>query len=180
MADKGHKTAYLGLFCGAAILLGYVEALVPVFTTVPGMKLGLSNLAIVTVLYLYSWREAALVSVVRIAINGLLFGNLFSFWFSLAGGALSLLAMVIVKSLGFLDCTGVSLVGGIAHNAGQIAVAAFLVENVRVAYYFIPLVITGLVAGVLIGLLSGILVRRLAPAAPKLREHTKTAGRSDT
>ena len=180
MGGKGSKTAYLGLFCAAAILLGYVESLVPVFTAVPGMKVGLPNLAIVTVLYLYSWREAALVSVVRIAVNGLLFGNLFSFWFSLAGGLLSLLVMTLVKALGLFDCTGVSLVGGIAHNAGQIAVAAFLVDNIRVAYYFIPLVITGLVAGVLIGLLSGILVRRLARVAPKLEENIKTQGRSNS
>ena len=173
MLGKGSKTAYLGLFCAAAILLGSVEAMVPVFTTVPGMTLGLPNQAVVTVLYLYSWREAALVSLVRITVNGLLFGNLFSFWFSLAGGLLSLAAMAAVKVLGLFDCTGVSLVGGIAHNAGQIAVAALLVDNVRVAYYFIPLVVTGLVAGVLIGLLSGILVRRLAPAAPKLREDAK-------
>lgn len=180
MGGKGSKTAYLGLFCAAAILLGYVESLVPVFTTVPGMKVGLPNLAIVTVLYLYSWREAALVSVVRIAVNGLLFGNLFSFWFSLAGGLLSLLVMTLVKALGLFDCTGVSLVGGIAHNAGQIAVAAFLVDNIRVAYYFIPLVITGLVAGVLIGLLSGILIHRLARVAPKLEENIKTQGRSNS
>lgn len=171
MGENGHKTAYLGLFCAAAILLGYVEAMIPVFTTVPGMKVGLPNLAIVSVLYLYSWREAALVSLVRIAVNGLLFGNLFSFAFSLAGGTLSLLVMAVVKALGVFDCTGVSLIGGIAHNAGQIAVAAFLVDNIRVAYYFIPLVLTGLVAGVLIGLLSGILVRRLAQVAPKI--HTK-------
>lgn len=168
MAGKGHKTAYLGLFCAAAILLGYVEALIPVFTTVPGMKVGLPNLAIVTVLYLYSWREAALVSLVRIAVNGLLFGNLFSFAFSLAGGTLSLLVMAVVKALGVFDCTGVSLLGGIAHNAGQIIVAAFLVDNIRVAYYFIPLVVTGLAAGVLIGLVSGILVRRLARVAPEI------------
>lgn len=171
MAGKGHKAAYLGLFCAVAILLGYVEALIPVFTAVPGMKVGLPNLAIVTVLYLYSWREAALVSLVRIAVNGLLFGNLFSFAFSLAGGTLSLLVMAVVKALGLFDCTGVSLLGGIAHNAGQIAVAAFLVDSIRVAYYFIPLVVTGLVAGVLIGLLSGILIRRLARVAPKI--HTE-------
>lgn len=179
MSGKAGKTAYLGLFCAVAILLGYVEALIPVFTTVPGMKVGLPNLAIVTALYLYSWREAALVSAVRIAVNGLLFGNLFSFFFSLAGGALSLLAMALVKAVGPFDCTGVSLIGGIAHNAGQIAVAIFLVDSVWVAYYFVPLAVTGLVAGVLIGLLSGILVRRLAKVAPKLREEIKKGGGPD-
>lgn len=138
------KTAYLGLYCGAAILLSYVEGLIPVFTAIPGMKLGLPNLAVVTALYFYSWREAALVSVVRIAVVGLLFGNLFSVCFSLAGGLLSLLLMALVKWTGLLDCTGVSMVGALGHNVGQIAAAVLLVENVRVAYYFLPLAITGL------------------------------------
>ncbi len=164
--NRARKTAYLAVGCAAAILLGYVEALIPVFTAVPGMKLGLPNLAVVAALYLYSWREAALVSIVRIAVIGLLFGNLFSVAFSLAGGVLSLLAMALVKRAGLFDCTGVSLIGGIVHNAGQIAVAALVVENVRVAYYFIPLALSGLAAGVLIGLLAGIIVKRLEKLAP--------------
>ena len=160
------KTAYLGLYCGAAILLSYVEGLIPVFTAIPGMKLGLPNLAVVTALYFYSWREAALVSVVRIAVVGLLFGNLFSVCFSLAGGFLSLLLMALVKWTGLLDCTGVSMVGALGHNVGQIAAAVLLVENVRVAYYFLPLAITGLAAGVAIGLLSGMMLRRLERLVP--------------
>ena len=175
---RTHKTAYLGLFCAAAILLGYVESLLPVFA-VPGMKVGLPNLAIVTVLYLYSWREAALVSAVRIAVNGLLFGNLFSFSFSLAGGALSLLVMAVVKSLGLFSATGVSLLGGIAHNAGQIAAAIFLVDSLWVAYYFVPLILTGLVAGALIGLLAAILVRRLSRVAPNLQTEKQKKSRTN-
>ncbi len=162
-----HKAAYLGLLCTAAVLLGYVESMIPVFT-VPGMKLGLPNLAIVTVLYLYSWREALLVSLVRIAVNGLLFANLFGVFFSLAGGLFSLVCMAAVKRVGIFDCVGGSLAGGGAHNLGQIVVAVILVENVRIAYYFILLAMSGLTAGVLIGLLSGILVRRLAKVAPKI------------
>lgn len=169
MNPKGRKAAYLGLLCTVAILLGYVESLVPVFP-VPGMKLGLPNLAVVTVLYLYSWREALLISVVRIAVNGLLFANLFGAFFSLAGGLFSLLCMAAVKRTGFFDCVGVSLIGGITHNLGQIVVAVILVENVRIAYYFILLAISGLAAGVVIGLLSGILVRRLAKIAPSIGE----------
>lgn len=172
MNPRGQKAAYLGLLCTVAILLGYVESLLPVFA-VPGMKLGLPNLAVVTVLYLYSWREALLVSVVRIAVNWLLFANSFGTFFSLAGGLFSLLCMASVKRLGLFDCVGVSLVGGIAHNLGQIAVAVILVENVRIAYYFILLAMSGLAAGVVIGLLSGILVRRLAKAAPNINKRER-------
>ncbi len=161
------RTAYLGFYCAEAILLGYVEALIPVFATVPGMKLGLPNLAVISALYLYSWREAALVSAVRIVVVGLLFGNLFSICFSLAGGLLSLLVMALVERTGLLDCVGVSLTGSLAHNAGQIAAAAVLVENVRVVYYFIPLALTGVVAGVAVGLVSGSMIHRLEKLAPR-------------
>lgn len=167
MNPKRHKAAYLGLLCTVAVMLGYVESMIQIFT-VPGMKLGLPNLAIVTLLYLYSWREALMVSVVRIAINGVLFGNLFGAFFSLSGGLLSLICMAVVKRLGVFDCVGVSLVGGITHNLGQIVVAVILVENVRIAYYFILLALSGLAAGAVIGLLSGIMVKRLSRVAPQI------------
>ena len=89
---------------------------------------------------------------------------------------MSLLVMAAVKKLGVFDCTGVSLAGGIAHNAGQIAVAAVLVDSIQVAYYFVPLVFTGLAAGVVIGLLSGVLVCRLSKAAPDLRGEVREKG----
>ena len=158
----------MGLYSAAAVLLGYVEMMIPMSFAVPGMKLGLPNLAVVAVLYLYSWREALAVSFIRILIIGLLFGNFFSICFSLAGGLFSLLCMALVKHWDVFGCTGVSLVGGLAHNAGQIAAAAILVENVRIAYYFIPLAATGVMTGIAIGIVSGILIRRLAKVAPIL------------
>ncbi len=158
----------MGLYCAAAVILGYVELLLPVFAAVPGMKLGLPNLAVVAALYMYSWKEALFISVIRICIIGLLFGNLFSVCFSLSGGLLSIFFMVLIKKTKLLDITGVSMVGGIAHNLGQIIAAVVLVENVRVAYYFIPLAITGLVTGVIIGILSGIMVKRLKDIGGKV------------
>lgn len=155
------KTAYLGLLCAAAIILGYIESLFPVFVGVPGMKIGLPNLAVVMVLYLFSWKEALAVSVVRVLIIGFLFGNGFSIAFSMAGGVLSLFAMELARRVLKLSCAGVSMVGGVTHNAGQILVAIAVVENVRVGYYFCVLAVTGLVTGILIGLLSSDLVRRM-------------------
>ncbi len=166
MSGSSVKVAYLSVLCAAAIILSYIESMLPIFT-VPGMKLGLANLAVVTALYLYSWREALTLSAVRVVCVGLLFGNLFSLWFSMAGGMFSLLCMVLVKKTGYLDLTGVSMVGGIAHNIGQIIVAMIVVENARVAYYFIPLAITGIVTGILIGLLSRLLINRLRKAMDK-------------
>lgn len=165
------KTAYLGLLCAAAIILGYVESLFPVFLGVPGMKIGLPNLAVVLVLYLYSWKEAMAVSVVRILVIGFLFGNGFSIAFSLAGGIISLLCMETARRFLKLSCAGVSMVGGVTHNAGQILVAIAVVENIRVGYYFSILAVTGLVTGILIGILSSELIRRMKKAL-NFSEHT--------
>ena len=83
----GKKVALLGMCSAGAILLGYVESLIPVFFFVPGMKLGLANLAVVLTLYFFSPRDALIVQLVRIVVVGFLFGNLFSIAFSLAGAS---------------------------------------------------------------------------------------------
>lgn len=165
------KTAYLGLLCAAAMILGYIESLFPVFAGVPGMKIGLPNLAIVMVMYLYSWKEAAMVSIVRILVIGFLFGNAFSIAFSLAGGMLSLLCMELARRFGKFGCAGVSMVGGVMHNAGQIVIAILIVENVKIGYYFPVLMITGLITGILIGIVSNILIRRMRKILPELERN---------
>ena len=106
------KTAYMGLFAAAAIIFGYVETLLPVFAGIPGIKLGLANLVTVILLYLFGWREAAVVSFIRILVIGFMFGNLFSILFSLAGAGLSLLVMVLLKKNGGFSVAGVSIAGG--------------------------------------------------------------------
>ena len=158
------KAAYLGLLCAAAMILGYVESLIPMFAGIPGMKLGLPNAAIVMVLYLYSWKEAYLVSAVRILGIGFLFGNVFSIAFSSAGAALSLLCMQLAKRSGKVDTVGVSIIGGVTHNAGQILVAMCIVENARIGYYFFILAISGVVTGMVIGIISGDLTKRMRRA----------------
>lgn len=162
------KTACMGLLCAAALILGYVESLIPSFPGIPGMKLGLPNVVIVTVLYLYSWKEAGLVNFVRILAVGFLFGNLFSIAFSAAGAALSLVCMQLMKRTGRFSPSGVSVAGGVAHNAGQVAVAAAVVENARVGYYFLPLAIAGIVTGAVIGIVAGVLIPRLRPVAEQM------------
>ena len=162
------KTAFLGVFCAAALILSYIESLIPFFAGIPGMKLGLANAAIVTVLYLYSWKEAALVNLVRILAAGFLFGNMFSIVFSASGAALSLFCMQMVKRTDRFSPAGVSITGGVAHNAGQVVAAAVVVENVQIGYYFLPLAIAGIITGAVIGVISGILIPRLLPLRQNL------------
>jgi heptaprenyl diphosphate synthase len=163
MQSLNKKIAFLSLSVTLGLILSYVEAVLPVFFGVPGMKLGLTNLIIVILLYCMGAKEAYLISIVRVFLAGFLFGNLFSIAFSAAGALFSLVCMALVKRTGAFSLTGVSLIGGVAHNAAQVAVAALLVENVRIGYYFLPLAVAGLVTGTAIGVISTLLVPRLKP-----------------
>lgn len=144
-----------------ALILSYVEALIPFPFMVPGMKLGLANMATLLVLYLIGEKEAAIVSVSRIILVGFLFGNLYSIMYSLAGGILALLVMVLSKRTGFLSCVGVSILGGVFHNIGQLAVAALIVDTKGVFYYLPVLLIGGMVCGALLGIVTVQIINRV-------------------
>lgn len=155
------KTAYLGLFSAVAIIFGYVESLIPFFAGIPGIKLGLANLAVLFILERYTWKEAALVSVVRILVIGFLFGNLFSIFYSLAGAALSLLVMVLLNKQKGFSLIGVSIAGGVSHNIGQLLVAILIVETTSLLYYAPALLVSGVITGFLIGLVTNEINRRI-------------------
>ncbi len=155
------KIAYLGLFTAVAMILGYVETLLPVFAGVPGIKLGLANLAVVFVLYQSGWKEAALVSIARILAVGFLFGNMMSIIYSIAGAALSLFVMALLKDRAGLSMVGVSMAGGVSHNVGQLLVAAAAVESFSLAYYLPVLLISGVLTGFLIGTGSAEILKRI-------------------
>lgn len=155
------KTAYLGLFSAVAIILGYVESLIPVFAGIPGIKLGLANLAVLFILDRYSAKEAALVSVVRILVIGFMFGNLFSILYSMAGAALSLTVMNLLKKHSGFSLIGISVAGGGTHNIGQLIVAMIVVSNTSLMVYAPALLVAGVLAGILIGVLTKEVVGRL-------------------
>lgn len=154
------KAAYFGVFTALALIFSYVELLIPIQFGVPGMKLGLANLVIVIFLYKRNAKEAMLLSVVRILLAGLMFSNLFSILYSLAGGILSLIVMAVLKKLESFSVIGVSIAGGIAHNMGQLVIAMVVVETYRIGYYFPILLITGMVTGMLIGVISNEVLKR--------------------
>lgn len=144
------------------MLLSYVEFLLPpIFVAVPGIKMGLPNVVILYVLYALDFRYALLVSLVRICLSSLLFGNTMTFAYSIAGAMLSLLIMLILKKTDKLSVIGVSVAGGVSHNIGQILVAMLLLDTPQIAFYLIILAITGTVSGIFIGLCGAILTKRL-------------------
>lgn len=155
------KTAALGLFSAVAIIFGYVETLVPVFAGIPGIKLGLANLAVLFILMRYNIWDAALVSVVRILVIGFLFGNMFSILYSLAGAALSLFVMNLMKKHTQFSLIGLSVAGGVTHNIGQLIVAMLVVESTSLLYYGPVLLVSGVVTGCIIGWLTQETVKRI-------------------
>lgn len=155
------KMALCALFTAFAMILSYVEALIPIPFPVPGMKLGLANLAIIMVMYLYSWKEAFLVSVMRIILTSLLFGTGMSFAFSIAGGVLSLIIMALIKKSKLLPMFGVSMVGGVMHNLGQLIIAMIIIKTTKLGYYFAILMVTGAVTGILNGYLGSLGLKSL-------------------
>jgi heptaprenyl diphosphate synthase len=158
---KSKKIATYGLLVALAFILSYVETLVPIPVPVPGIKLGLANLVVITGLYSLGIKEAFVLSIIRILLVGLTFGSPSMMLFSLAGGFLSWLLMSIFKKSKLFSIVGVSIIGGISHNIGQIAVSIVIVENVNIIYYLPFLLIAGVVTGTVIGILGSIIVKRL-------------------
>lgn len=161
MDEQTKRTARLGLFLAFALILGYVEALLPLSVGIPGIKLGLANLAVLLALYRMGAKAAFLTDVLRIILNGFLFGSLYGILYSMAGGILSFFVMAGLKKTGYFGILGVSMAGGVSHNIGQLLVAAFVVETVGIFYYIAPLLIAGVVTGCLIGILTEQLMRRV-------------------
>lgn len=155
MTDNRIKQiAYIGLLSAFAIIIGYVEMLLPIDIAIPGVKPGLANFIIVIALYEFSTREAFIINFIRILINGILFANMFSVLFSLAGAVISLLTMFIVKKIKGISIIGVSIGGGVSHNLGQLIIASIVAETYSVIYYVPVLIIAGIITGMLVGILA--------------------------
>lgn len=159
------RITLLALFTSVALLLSYVEILIgPLFTGVPGIKMGLPNIAIMLVLYRIGTKEAIGVSFIRIIVSTMLlgYGGITALWYSLAGAALSLATMILLKKLDILSTVGVSVAGALAHNIGQIIVAMLLMQTTQIGYYMIVLSITGAVSGIFVGFAGGYVIQKLA------------------
>lgn len=155
------KTAYLGLLTALAIVLGYVESLIPLDFAVPGIKLGLCNIVVLIVLQMYDWKAAVAVSAVRVTVIGFLFGNLFSIAYGMAGTLLSILVMTLLLKSGRFSLIGVSAAGGTAHNIGQILVALVVVPSFPVFWYLPVLMLAGDVTGIVIGIIVSAVLPRI-------------------
>ncbi len=158
---KTKKIAVLALAIALAMILSFVESQIPAFVAIPGVKIGLANIAVVFVLYKLGWKEAVLISLVRVFMVSVLFGTAVSLFYSVAGAVLSLTGMVLLKKTGLFSTVAVSVTGGVLHNVGQILMACLLLETNVIVYYLPFLILSGVIAGVVIGVVSAIMVNRV-------------------
>lgn len=160
------KTAYRGVLIGLAFVFSYLEFLIPVNIGIPGAKLGLANLVVLTALYTLGAGQAIFLSVIRILLAGFTFGTPAAMLYSLGGGILSLAVMIPGKRTGWFSMTGVSVLGGISHNIGQILVAIWMLGTKSLFYYLPILVIAGVVSGGFIGITGAMITKRIKKAVP--------------
>ena len=158
---KTKKIAVLALAIALAMILSFVESQIPAFVAIPGVKIGLANIAVVFVLYKLGWKEAVLISLVRVFMVSVLFGTAVSLFYSVAGAVLSLTGMVLLKRTGLFSTVAVSVTGGVLHNVGQIVMACLLLETNVIVYYLPFLILSGVIAGVVIGVVAAIMVKRV-------------------
>lgn len=157
------KMAILALFIALAILMGYVESLLPLNFGIPGIKIGLCNIVILSVLLQFSWKEALMVSIARILVIGFLFGNLFSILYSLSGAVLSIAVMSLLLRSRRFGLLGISAAGGCMHNIGQLLTAKAVLPGLPLLWYTPVLILAGLATGALVAIVVYEVSRRIFP-----------------
>lgn len=158
---KTVKITFLGLFTAVALVISFLETLIPNMVPIPGFKLGLANFAVLLALYLFGLKEAVIVDLCRIVLAALLFGSFFSFWYALTGAAFAVLAEFIIKKTDKFSAIGVSVFGAIFHNLGQFLLAVIILKSFGILYYLPFTLLFCVLSGVLNGYLVLILKDRL-------------------
>lgn len=153
------KVPYLGLLLAIALILGYVESLIPNILPIPGFKLGLSNLAVVLCLFLFGWQDALILTIIKAVLSSLLFGNLSMMIYSLSGAIFSCLIMILFRKMKKIHAPGISALGGMSHNMAQVYVAYTIVHTAGVLYYLPVLMLVGVLTGTILGIICSLVIK---------------------
>ncbi len=167
--SSAHMAAIYGMLIALAFILSFIETLIPVSLGIPGVKLGLANLVTVVGLYTVGIYGTVMVSLLRIVLVGFTFGNLFSMLYSLGGWGISILLMILCRKKGWFSTSGISIIGGIGHNIGQICIAAFVVKQAGVFFYLPMLLLAGTAAGLVIGMTGSMIISRISRFIKKMQ-----------
>ena len=151
--------ARAAIFASVAVVLGFIESLIPAPTGIYGIKLGLSNIVVLAALYLLNERNALWAAIIKTVISALLYGGLSGFLYSVSGAFLSLSAQILCKKTRAFSVIGVSCMGGIFHNIGQFICASLIIGK-SVIYYFPVLLVSGAATGIVTGAGAALLIKR--------------------
>ncbi|MBN7773200.1 Gx transporter family protein [Clostridium aminobutyricum] len=160
-AERTRKLATSAILASLGLIFSYIEAILPFSFGIPGIKLGIANLVVIIALYTLGRSYALSINVIRILVAGLLFNGLFGAMYSLAGALLSFAVMLLLKKTNRFSIVGVSMAGGVTHNVGQLLIAAAMISNLKIFFYFPVLLFSGMITGILIGIISHFILRRL-------------------
>ena len=161
MRNNTRRLTSLALTVSFALILSFIESRIPAFVAIPGVKVGLANIAVIFTLYKFGIKEAVSVSIVRIVLVSMLFGSPISMIYSIFGATLSLAVMFILKKFTPLSEVSVSVFGGVMHNIGQITAASIMLGTNVVVYYLPFLLVSGTIAGIVVGIASGLLIKKV-------------------
>ena len=148
---KIHTLTKMALLCAAALILGYLDSLIPIAPAIPGIKLGLSNLVLLYAVFYMRPVETLLLMLLKVGLSSLLFGNAVGALYALAGGILSAAGMLLLHRIPNVSVIPVSTVGGILHIIGQCIVGIVLISFRPVLFYAPWLLISGTATGILLG-----------------------------
>ena len=163
MDSKAYRLVILSLYVAMALILSYIESLIPLPLPIPGAKIGLPNIITLVSLLTLGWPLTLLVVIARIFLSGFLFGGGFSIVYSLGGGLLSLLVMSLLLHFfkNRISIILISVFGAITHNLGQVIVAAIVVQTTSLLLYFLFLMLLAIPTGLFIGITARELMRLL-------------------
>ncbi len=155
------RTAYSGLLIAVMLVLGYIESLLPAVGAVPGIKLGLSNSVLIFAVYMLNLPTAWALMVLKVLLSGLLFGGASTILYAMSGGVLSMLSMTLLSRMKSMHPVTVSMVGGVMHNVGQVAMAMILFKTNQLLYYMAVLIFVGMACGALTGVCASSVMKHL-------------------
>lgn len=158
---KIKRMVLTALLLASALIMSYIELLLPIPLPIPGIKIGLANIVIIFALYRLNFGSSALISVLRVVIISLLFSNVVGFIYSITGALLSLTAMYVLKKLDLFSIAVTGICGAITHNIAQIGVAIIIMGTKQIIFYLPMLILWALISGAIIGLIGDLLIKKL-------------------
>ncbi|GAA0203347.1 Gx transporter family protein [Selenomonas dianae] len=155
-----HRMTRIALLTALSLILFVLEGFLPLPLPVPGAKLGLAAIVTLIALHLLPTRDAALMLTVRILLSSFFGGGIAPMLYSLAGGAASFAAMVLLKKYTQLSIVGISAAGGFLHNMAQLLVAAAVMQTSALFSYAPVLGFVGILTGIGIGIAAQTILRK--------------------